>query len=157
MAELVACIIGISGAALKLSSGLYKVASALKNAGQEVRIIANDTAQFSRSLKELSQTLESDVPAMARARNVAEDVIATCLSIQEDGEKLLTVLKPLVEQSGKAFSRAFISVRWLFERSKFAYHRELLSSLKSTLQLLVSVVILETVPNRDMFSQWVAH
>jgi hypothetical protein len=35
MAELVVCIIGISGAALKLSTGLYKVASALKNAGQK--------------------------------------------------------------------------------------------------------------------------
>jgi hypothetical protein len=94
---------------------------------------------------------------MARARNVTEDVIATCLSIQDDGEKLLTILKPLVEQSEWAFSRVFLSVRWLFERSKFAYHRELLSSLKSTLQLLVSVIILETVPDRDMFSQWVVH
>lgn len=153
MAELVATIIGISGAALKLSTGLYKVASALKNAGQEVRIIANDTAQFSRSLKELSHTLEADVPAMTRARNVAEDVIATCLSIQEDGEKLLEILKPLVEQSERVFSRVFLSVRWLFERSKFAYHRELLSSLKSTLQLLVSVIMLETMPDRDMLSQ----
>lgn len=153
MAEFVASIIGISGAALKLSTGLYKVASALRVAGQEVRIIANDTAQFSRALKELGHSLGADIPAIARARSVAEDVITTCKAIQEDGEKLLIILKPLVEQSDRAFSRILLSIRWLFEKSKFAYHRELLSSLKSTLQLLVSVIVMETVSDRDLLTQ----
>ncbi|KAK5052065.1 hypothetical protein LTR84_002869 [Exophiala bonariae] len=157
MAELVASIIGISGAALKLSNGLYRVAIALKNAGQDVRDIANDTAQFSRALKELSNSLDSDTPSMARARSIAGDVIATCLSIQKDGEKLLIVLKPLIEQSqgSTPLSNIILKIRWLFERSKFAYHRELLSNLKSTLQLLVSVIILEKVPDRNMISHLV--
>lgn len=155
MAELVASIIGISGAALKLSNGLYKVAIALKNAGQEVRVIANDTAQFSRVLKELSNSLGSDDPSIARARDITEDVVATCRSIQNDGEKLLIILRPLIEQSkgSTSFSNIILKIRWLFERSKFAYHRDLLATLKSTLQLLVSVIIMKTMPARDTISQ----
>jgi len=90
MAESVASIIGISVAALQLSTGLYKVANALKNAGHEVRLIATDTAQFSRALKELARSMGADIPAIARARSVMEDLITTSQIIQADGEKRLT-------------------------------------------------------------------
>ena len=62
---------------------------------------------------------------------------------------------PLVEQSRSAFHRVFLSVRWLVEKSRFAFHRDMLQSLKTTLQLLVSVIMLQSAPDRAMVERWV--
>lgn len=151
---LVASILGIAAAATKLSIGLYEIARGLKDAGQEVRVIADDTNLFSRVLKELSNSLKTHTVVTSRARDVADDLIHVCATIHADGEQLLLILQPLVEQSRSRATRVFLRVRWLFKKSKFAFHREMLQSLKSNLQLLMSVITIANESDRDAFQMY---
>jgi enoyl-[acyl-carrier-protein] reductase (NADH) len=151
---LVASIFAIAGAATKLSIGLYEIASSLKEAGQEVRMVANDTSLLSRVLKELSSTLGTQANISIEARQVTHEIVTVCATIQEDGEQLLHTLNPLIEHSRlhtRFLEKIVLRVRWYFEESKFAYHRDILQSLKGSLQLLISVIGLKNAANHDDF------
>ena len=139
-------VVAIVGAATKLSIGLYEIASALKDAGQEVRAIANDTSLFSRVLREISTVLEGNTEFVWHARSIAKDLIQVCQTVQQDGEYLLSILEPLVQQATKNRKHLLLRIRWLFQRSKFIYHREMLGSLKLNLQLLMSVMQMSREP-----------
>ena len=147
---LVASILGIVGAATKLSMGLYQIASAFKEAGNEIRLIATDTSLFSRILKELGLMLRRGSNLTWKATAIAEDLMHICETVQKDGELLLRILAPIVKQSRTRFRSAMVRIRWLFERSKFIYHRQTLSSLKLSLQLYISVIHMSQEPDLDM-------
>lgn len=144
-------VVAIVGAATKLSIGLYEIASALKEAGQEVRAIANDTSLFSRVLKEVSTVLDGNTAIVWRARSIAEDLIQVCRTVQQDGEQLLRILEPMVNQATKHRKHLLLRIRWLFQRSKFIYHREMLASLKLNLQLLISVMQMAREPDEQAY------
>ncbi|KAI9662227.1 MAG: hypothetical protein M1821_008393 [Bathelium mastoideum] len=155
MAEVIgltASIIGIVGAAAKLSTGLYKVASALKNAGNEVRIIASDTLLFSRVLREFSTSLKADTAVAHRARGIAEDLTEVCQGIQKNGEELLEILGPLISKTDRSRHCVSLRIRWLFQRSKFLWHRDALSSLKGSLQLIISVIQMSKETDEHMLA-----
>jgi hypothetical protein len=89
MAEIVGLVtgvVGITGATAQLSIGLYQIASSLKEAGREVRIVADDTSLLSRVLKELSSTLRTHAKLSTEAQEVTRDIITVCATIQQDGE-----------------------------------------------------------------------
>ena len=152
---LAANIIAIAGAATQLSIGLYEIASALKDAGPEVRVIANETSLFSRVLKEVSTVLEGNTAIAWRARSIAEDLVQVCQTVQQDGERLLQVLQPLVQQTGSQRQRLALRIRWLFQRSKFIYHRDTLGSLKLNLQLLISIMQMTREPQEQIYIRYV--
>ncbi|KAL9078736.1 MAG: hypothetical protein Q9157_002351 [Trypethelium eluteriae] len=149
---LAANILAIAGAATRLSISLYEIASALKEAGPEIRVIANETSLFSRVLKEVSAVLDGNSATVWRARSIAEDLIQVCQTVQQDGERLLRVLEPLAQQTGSQRRRVLLRIRWLFQRSKFIYHRETLGSLKLNLQLLISVMQMTQEPHEQAYT-----
>ncbi|KAI9662253.1 MAG: hypothetical protein M1821_008419 [Bathelium mastoideum] len=144
MAEvgLIASIVGVATAATQLSLGLYEVATALKDAGRDIRMVADETSLFSRVLKEVKTVLEGNDAIAWRARSIAEDLIQVCRTVQQDGEHLLDALRPLAQHTGSQLQRLVLRVRWLFQKSKFTYHQEMLKTLKSNLQLLISVMLM---------------
>ncbi|KAL9084742.1 MAG: hypothetical protein Q9165_007917 [Trypethelium subeluteriae] len=149
---LAASILAVAGAATRLSINLYEIASALKEAGPEIRVIANETSLFSRVLKEVSAVLDGNSAIVWRARSIAEDLVEVCQTVQQDGERLLHVLGPLVQQTGSQRRRVLLRIRWLFQRSKFIYHRETLGSLKLNLQLLISVMQMTQEPHEQAYT-----
>lgn len=142
MAEigLIASILAIAGAGAKISLGLYEFASDIGSAGKEVRFIARDTNAFSQALTSLSQVLNGGTASSERARLIVGDLIVLCRDILDDSAMLLKVLQPLVKLSGSHRNRLVLRIRWLFEKSKFVFHRQSLESLKATLTLLVSTI-----------------
>ncbi|KAJ9605202.1 oligomeric, coiled-coil, peripheral membrane protein [Cladophialophora chaetospira] len=142
MAEIgiAASIIGIAGAAATIAKGLYQIASDIGSAGKQVRLIAQDTNAFSHALTNLGQLLNSGSASTERARAIASDLIVLCKEILADSHTLLKVLEPLIKLTGRKWKRATLRVRWLFEKSKFAVHRQSLEALKATLTLLVATM-----------------
>ena len=146
---LAASIFGIVGAVAKLSVGLYQIASTLKEAGNEIRLIATDTSLFSRVLRELALSISLPSYVHLRVCALADDLMHTCGTVQRDGGLLHTLepLLPLVDRSQNRIQRVKLRIKWLFEKSKFIHHRENLCSLKLNLQLFISVIHLTHEPD----------
>ena len=145
-------ILAIAGAATKLSIGLYEIAVAVKDAAPEIRIIANDTSLFSRVLREVSHVLDGNSAIAWRARSIAEDLVQVCQTTQQNGERLLCALQPLIHQTGSKRQRVILRIRWLFQRSSLLRHREALHSLKINLQLLIAVMQMTRETNEEAYT-----
>ena len=76
MAELglVASIVGIADVGVKISSGLYKLAVALKQAGKDVRSIASHLNSISSVLRQFAEVIRSKADLLDPARALAEDL-----------------------------------------------------------------------------------
>ena len=151
MAELalVASIVGIADVGLKISSGLYKVAIALKQAGKDVRNIANHLNSISSVLRHFAEVIRSKTDLLHPARALAEDLISSCDDRLMESQEMLDRLEPLVEQTGTRTDRAVLRVRWLLEKTKFVTHQESLASLQGTLTLLISTMTYEHAAARN--------
>lgn len=151
MAEvgLVASILGIAGAGAKLSIGLYEVASAIGDTGREVRAIAKELTGFSSVLRHFASVIRSNPNPPDQARRLAEDLIASCDNTLDESKALLDVLKPLIERCGRKRKQVGLRIRWLFQKSKFVMHQGSLESLKSTLNLLVTVLTYDEAIGRE--------
>src|SRR5437588_382211 len=110
MAEigLVASIVGIADASVKISSGLYKLATALKQAGKEVRGIAIHLNSISSVLRHFAETIRAKTHPLHPARNLAEDIISSCEDRLAESTELLEKLEPLVKQTGTRGDRALL-------------------------------------------------
>jgi hypothetical protein len=144
MAEisLIASIVQIAGIGAKVSITLFQFASALGSAGYDVRFVAADISALSLVLTHLSDTLRGRKSTESEGEQIAGAVVLLCRSVVDDSQELLKHLDPLVNATGSASINAALRVRWIFEKSKFATHRQSLESLKSTLNLLVTTMSL---------------
>ncbi|KAG7004239.1 ribose-phosphate pyrophosphokinase 5 [Physcia stellaris] len=154
MAELglVASIVGIADVGVKISSGLYKLAVALKQAGKDVRSIANHLNSISSVLRHFAEVIRSKADLLDPARALAEDLISSCEDRLVESQEMLDRLEPLVEQTGTRTDRAMLRVRWVLEKTKFATHQESLASLQGTLTLLISTMTYEHAAARNTSS-----
>ena len=150
MAEigLIASIIGVAGAGARISITLFKMANTLGSAGHEVRFVAADTNALSLVLTNLSRTLKQKRVAAEEGEENATAILILCRSIIADSELLYQKLEPLVSGSTNAVNETLLKVRWLFEKTKFAAHRQSLEALKSTLGLLISTIMLSASTGR---------
>jgi hypothetical protein len=142
MAEigLIASIIGVAGAGAKISITLFQIASAIGSAGNEVRFVAADTNALSLVLTNLSRTLRDNRAAAQEGEQIAGAVLLMCRTVIDDSNELISHLQPLVQRTTKAPKDTLLRISWLFQKSKFAIHRQSLEGLKSTLCLLVTTM-----------------
>jgi hypothetical protein len=141
MAELalIVSIFKIAGSALDIGAKLFKVGSAIGQAGTEVRLIANEITSTSQILSHLGNILKSQGRRQPDARHIAEQSLAICDPLFEEMKALLRILDPLVERLKHGWTRNFsLRLKWLFKKSKFALQRQSLESVKTSLTLLVS-------------------
>lgn len=151
MAELslVASILGIADVSVKISSGLYRLAIALKQAGKDVRSIANHLNSISSVLRHFAEVIRSKTDPLHPARALAEDLISSCDDRLVESQEMLDRLGPLVEQTGTRADRAVLRVRWLLEKTKYATHQESLAALQGTLTLLISTMTYDYAAARN--------
>lgn len=142
MAEigLIASIIGVAGAGAKVSLTLFKIASQLGAAADEVRLVAGDASALSLVLTLLSNTLKARRANADDGEQIAGALVSLCRSVTQNSEELVRDLEPLIKRDGSTVAQSMLRVRWIFGKPKFATHRQALESLKSTLNLLVSTM-----------------
>jgi hypothetical protein len=142
MAEigLIASITGLAGAGAKISITLFQIASAIGSAGSEVRFVAADTNALSLVLTNLSKTLREKRAAAQEGEQLAGAVLLMCRTVIDDSNELISHLNPLVQRTTKAPKDVLLRLTWLFQKSKFAIHRQSLEALKSTLCLLITTM-----------------
>jgi hypothetical protein len=142
MAEigLIASIIGVAGAGAKVSITLFQIASAIGSAANEVRFVAADTNALSLVLTNLSKTLREKRAAAQEGEQIAGAVLLMCRTVIDDSNELISHLDPLVQRTASTPNDVLLRITWLFQRSKFATHRQSLEALKSTLCLLITTM-----------------
>ena len=155
MAELglIASVIGVAGAGIKLSITLYTFSETVATAAGSIKAIAKDVSLTSAVLEELGSNLKHDEQARlysANALKTAQTVIVDCEAVfkQIDGalsksmERIgrLATSEKGKGKSGKVVLSAMERLKWPFLQPKMQELRANLERLKSTLVLMLNVL-----------------
>lgn len=152
MAEILGIISGIvaiADAGFKLYVALSSTASALGSAGtemllfsSEVRIFAEILVVVRASLQDQSlKTSRSDI--LDKAIGVVPGLIMQCEMVYASMERILSRLQPYKDSTFRLKSK----IKWMQDKSKMLELRGFLEPLKSSLQLLLSLIKNEIADN----------
>ena len=155
MAELglVASIIGIAGAGVKLSITLYTFSETVATAADSIKAIARDVSLTSAVLEELGSNLKHDEQArlysgtaLKTAQTVVVDCEAVFKQINDALSKSMERIGGLASsgktkgRGGKVMLSAVEKLKWPFLQPKMQELRANLERLKSTLVLMLNVL-----------------
>lgn len=155
MAEigLIASVIGVAGAGIKLSTTLYTFSETVATAADSIQAIAKDVSLTSAVLEELSSNLKHDEQARlysGTALKTAQTVVRDCEVVfkQIDGalSKSMERVGALAGsgkrkgKGGKVVLSAIERLKWPFLQPKMQELRANLERLKSTLVLMLNVL-----------------
>jgi hypothetical protein len=155
MAEigLIASVIGVAGAGLKLSITLYTFSETVATAADSIKAIAKDVSLTSAVLEELGSNLKHDEQARlysGAALKTAQTVVVDCEAVfkQIDGalSKSMERISGLSSngkrkgKGGKVVLSAMEKLKWPFLQPKMQELRANLERLKSTLVLMLNVL-----------------
>ena len=151
MAELgiIASIVQIADIGLRLGLRLYTFGETVASADRSISAVSNDVSLTSSILKELGRTLEEDKAGICSSNAVktAEAIVRECSkAFQEMDDLLLKKVPSLQAQAipGEKKSRATVmleKLRWSTIKSKVECLRSNLDRMKSTLTLMINVII----------------
>ena len=155
MAEigLIASVIGIAGAGLKLSITLYTFSETVATATDSIKSIAKDVSLTSAVLEELGSNLKHDEQARlysGAALNTAQTVVKDCEAVfKQIDDALSKSMENLVGagkgkgkgKGGKIVLSAVERLKWPFLQPKMELLRSNLERLKSTLVLMLNVLM----------------
>lgn len=154
MAEVVA-VLGMANAGFKLSITLFAFAEAIGSADKEIVRTAREINLFSQVLKFLALSLERGRKTGSISQSAFEtsaEIIEECRSLFDELDAMIvksTSTKKVVKMQGDAmiamdrekmvvpFSQRFL---YLFRKSKVDTLRRNLESLKTSLQVMLSVL-----------------
>jgi hypothetical protein len=147
MAEigLAAAIVGLAGAAVKLSMTLFEVADAVGSAGRQARMVATEVSLLSQALRELSRGLKKKISKRRSIEKTTRQLVRSCRRLISDLRTSLQGIAPTEYHTPKFLAR----VKWLFAKDKVDYVRSSLESLKSTLLLLVASIDFADAEKRE--------
>jgi hypothetical protein len=140
MAELgvLANVVAVVGAGLKLSVSLYDFASTLGSAGREIEDMGYDITLLCAVLKRVQSTLDS--PKTTRlsvtAIQITQDIVNRCQKILDD---IRDVLKKL-HKDGQSNIDVLARVKWTLKRPKVLMLRGSLQSCTTTLHFMLSTI-----------------
>lgn len=131
---LVASVVQLAGAGLKLSQALYQYADGVATADRRIKNIANEVKLTSLVIQELGDIFKQDETANLISENAvqtANETIKECSSVFTEIEVIINKSKP-----GK-MGRLMLP----FRDNKIELLRSQIDKLKSTLELLMQVLI----------------
>jgi hypothetical protein len=132
MAELAASIIGISSFGVKLTLTLYDFGATTASAKRQTDYIAKHVTLYSNVLELLAERLEADAPMISEAAmDVAEE-------LYDQSDELFSRIRKLLPR--KDDLNFFQKIAWNFKKPKVDLLVGELEYLKSTVQLLVTVI-----------------
>jgi hypothetical protein len=152
-------IIGFAAAGLRLSLTLYAFAAALGSAGKEMKQSAKDLSLFSSVLKQLGIKMDDAHKGgyvASEAYDLTKEIIAECQSVFGELDAMIqkatttekiTVIKmegddfEVKEEDREKLTVSFgRRLLYLFQKAEISDQRNRLESLKSSLQLMLSVL-----------------
>ncbi|KAG9190481.1 hypothetical protein G6011_08569 [Alternaria panax] len=131
---LVASVVQLVGADLKLSQALYQCADGVATANRRIKNVANEVNLTSLVIQELGDIFKQDETAnliSANAVSAANETIKECSIVFMEIEVIVNKTKP--EKMGRLISP--------LRDSKIELLRSQIDKLKSTLELLMQVLI----------------
>ena len=135
MAEVAASIIGISTFGIKLTLTLYDFGCTTASAKQQTDHIAKHVTLYSNVLELLAERLEADSPIISEA---AIDLVE---ELYEQSEELFERMRALLPRKDGRDEISFVrKLAWNFNKTKVDLLIGELEYLKSTTQLLVTVI-----------------
>ncbi|KAL2068209.1 hypothetical protein VTL71DRAFT_16307 [Oculimacula yallundae] len=152
MAEIlgvVAGIVGIADAGFKLYLALSSTGSALGSAGTEILLFSSEVRIFAEILVVVRTSLKDESLEASRSNildqaiGVIPGLIVQCEMVYGSMERLLDRLQPYKDSKFRLKSK----LKWMQDRSKMLELRGFLESLKSSLQLLLSLIKNEVADN----------
>jgi hypothetical protein len=155
MAEigLIASVIGIAGAGIKLSITLYTFSETVATAADSIKAIAKDVSLTSAVLEELGSNLKQDEQARlysGTALKTAQAVVVDCEAVFKQIDSALSKSIERIGgvtgsgrrkgKGGKVVLSAMEKLKWPFLQPKMEELRANLERLKITLVLMLNVL-----------------
>jgi hypothetical protein len=146
MAEIsaVASIIGVAGAGARLSLLLYEFASTVAPARGEIISVGHDISLSSAVLKQVASVLDNQKAARfsTTALGTTLEIVERCLVIfQEIDSDVRGLMKERADDKISSVTLNFIAkVKWTFKRSEVRLLQGTLDSMKTTLQLMLTML-----------------
>ena len=150
MAEvgLIASVVQIADLGVRLSLRLYTFGETIASADKSIKSISRDVSLTSSVLKELGQTLESDQESRLCSENAfqtADGIVKECLDVFQSMEiALAKSMSRLGSQNTEKRVKTLAALerlKWPFLEPKMQLLRSNLERLKSTLLLMLNVII----------------
>lgn len=150
MAELgiIASVVQIADLGVRLSLRLYTFGETVASADKSIISIAKDVSLASSVLRELGKTLEKDQEPRLCSENAfqtADAIVKECLEVFRSMDKALAKSMSRLESQDGArrtiTGAALDRLKWPFVQPKMELLRSNLERLKSTLLLMINVII----------------
>ena len=149
MAEigLIASVLQVADIGVRLSAEIYTLCHAAVDADESITFISNDISHTSAILRELGQCLEKDHEAQLRSENAfhtIKTIVKECRIVSEEIDQALmdkTTQIGLNGNSGQTELTILERFTWRFIQPKIELLSNKLDRLKSTLHLMLNVII----------------
>lgn len=146
MAEigLIASVAGVAGAGAKLSMLLYEFASTVASARNDILSVGRDISLFCAVLQQVGLVLDcqTGVQFSSTALDTTFGIVDRCQIIFDDLHGIVQGLKT-DKADGSSQSIGFIAkVKWTFKRSKVRLLMGTLDSMKITLHLMLTTLVM---------------
>ena len=146
MAEfgLAAGIVGVVTTGAQLSINLYKFSSAVGAAKHEVQSLAAEISMFCSVLRQLDSTLKKAKKARysLTALDAIDNMLHECKQVFGKIQRAIDTLKRESASSEEPIINLAARVRWTLKRSKLLVSRRTLESMKATLHLMLTTLII---------------
>jgi hypothetical protein len=145
MAELAASAVGLAAFGLQLTGILNKYASSAKDADGRIDAILYDVRLTTAVLGQFGEYLDENtqVSMSEEAKTITKNAVERCKTVFDEIHMLITG-KKLSNQSNVAGTRVEVNIRkrlaWPFVEPKLELWRSNLEKIKTTLQLLMSLL-----------------
>ena len=152
---LVASVIGIAGAGVKLSRALRETVCDYSSAGIHVHDLATSITHFSHALRQIGQCLsDKNSPHSDDALETVRGVVKHCQAIYDELNGMVTEFRDGMR--GKSIKEGELNARkriqWIFKKSTVRYLTRRLDSEKSTLTMMLQILQLRTAMNDSRYS-----
>ncbi|MCJ1403544.1 hypothetical protein MMC11_006767 [Xylographa trunciseda] len=144
MAEigLIASVVGVAGAGVKLSLTLREFACEVHDAGRNIHDIASSVSVFSTTLTEVKRCIQSSTsPHSDSALDTIEEIVGNCKRIFREIRSMIKLVRNDAHSTRKqqpvSLGQRF---RWVFKKGKVRYLTGQLESSKATLSLMLQTI-----------------
>ncbi|MCJ1395986.1 hypothetical protein MMC18_009010 [Xylographa bjoerkii] len=139
--ELIASVVGVAGAGLRLALTLREFASEIKHAARQMHDIATSVSLFATTLRQAGKSVqEKGSPRSHGALESLEQITNNCRSVFEEIESMIQVSrtgKHVRMPNGRRTPSLKQKVQWVFKKSRVQYLTGQLESSKLTLMIML--------------------
>ena len=142
MAEigLIASILSVAAFGTSVATTLYKQADTIKGAHQQINALARHVTQFTAVLKHMGEVLETE------KANCSKELLRDIRKIKHSCKRTFREIKSTTRSK---HLRRFISVMWLFKKTKAMELEARLDSQQSMLQCIIHTLTVSKLGRLD--------